>query len=86
MRSLTLAALAALALLGCRPYDNYGPLGSQSGLLPPDRFARLGREQTELVAIGRSMAAWRMTSDAAAVMEQASRAACFASACRMSRP
>lgn len=78
MRSLMLAALAALALLGCRPYDNYGPLGGQSGLLPPDRFARLGREQTELVAIGRSMAAWRMTSDAAAVMEQASRAACFA--------
>lgn len=78
MRSLAPVALAALTLVGCRPYDNYGPLASQSGLLSAERFARFGREQAELVAIGRSLSAWRMTSDSTAVIEQASRAACFA--------
>jgi hypothetical protein len=78
MRSLALVALAALTQVGCRPYDNYGPIVRQSGLLSADRFARFGREEAELVAIGRSLAAWRMTSDSAAAMEQANRAACFA--------
>jgi hypothetical protein len=78
MRSFALVALAALCQVGCRPYENYGPIARQSGLLSADRFARLGREQAELVAIGRSLAAWRMTSDSDGVMEQANRAACFA--------
>ena len=77
MRCFATTALA-LGLLSCRPYDNYSPVASQSGLLPPDRFARLGREQAELVAIGRSLAAWRMTDDPAEVREQTRRAACFA--------
>ena len=78
MRAVVLAALAASALLACRPYDSYAPLVDQSGLLPAARFARFGREQAELVAIERSLAAWRMTDDPAEVAEQASRAACFA--------
>jgi len=77
MRSLAAAALALLTF-GCRPYDTYAPLADQGGLLPAERFARAGREQAELVAIGRSLAAWRMTRDTAAVLEQARRAACFA--------
>ena len=77
MRLLAVAALLT-ALLACRPYDNYAPVVNQSGLLPAERFARYGREQAELVAIGRSLAAWRMTADSAAIQEQASRATCFA--------
>lgn len=77
MRFLAATALA-LVMLSCRPYDNYSPVADQSGLLPPDRYARLGREQAELVAIGRSLAAWRMTDDPAEVSEQTRRAACFA--------
>lgn len=78
MRYAAAAGLAALSLLGCRPYDNYSPIVDQSGLLPAAQFARFGLEQTELVAIGRSLAAWRMTPDPTAVTEQVSRAACFA--------
>ncbi len=78
MRCGASAILAVLALLSCRPYDNYDPIAAQSGLLPAAKFARFGREQAELVAIGRSLAAWRMTADSAAVTEQATRAACFA--------
>jgi hypothetical protein len=77
MRSVA-AAVLALSLLACRPYDNYAPLADQGGLLSAARFARLGKEQAELVAIGRSLAAWRMTADSTAMYEQASRAACFA--------
>ena len=77
MRLLTLAALLLLTL-GCRDYDSYGALADQGDLLPADRFARLSREHAQLVAIGRSLAAWRMTREPAAVAEQARRAACFA--------
>jgi hypothetical protein len=78
MRVVAAAALAAFSLVSCRPYDNYAPLIDQSGLLPAAQFARFGQEQTELVAIGRSLAAWRMTPDTTAVAEQVARAACFA--------
>ena len=78
MRCCAPALLAALALCACRPYDNYAPIVDQSGLVPAARFARYGQEQAELVAIGRSLAAWRMTGDESALSEQASRAACFA--------
>ena len=77
MRFLAPAALLLLAL-GCRDYDLYGAVTDQGNLLPPDRYAKLSREHAQLVAIGRSLAAWRMTDDAAAVTEQARRAACFA--------
>jgi len=72
------AALVLLSALACRPYDNYEPLVDQSGLLPAAQFGRMGREQAELVAIGRSLAAWRMTGDSASIIEQATHAACFA--------
>lgn len=78
MRRLALAAFAALSQGACRHYDFYAPLASQSGLLPSEQFARYGREQAELVAIGRSLARWRMTDDSAGVTQQAESAACFA--------
>jgi hypothetical protein len=48
--------LAVLALASCRSYDYESPLTSQAGLVPPDQFARYGREQAEAVAIGRELA------------------------------
>lgn len=64
--------------LGCRDYDNYGTVANQSGLIPADRFARYGREQATLMAIGRSIAAWRMTGDPADQARQVEQARCFA--------
>lgn len=57
-RPATLAIMAVLALVGCRPYENYGPLSRQAGLLPADQFAAYGAEQAQLVAIGRALARW----------------------------
>ncbi|HLG07011.1 MAG TPA: hypothetical protein VI383_12780 [Gemmatimonadales bacterium] len=73
---VVLVALAAAP--ACRPYDSYGPLGDQRGLIPATQFARYGREQASVVAIGRSVAAWRMTSDPADLTQQLAQAACFA--------
>lgn len=70
--------LVALAGLGCRPYQGYGRLSDQGGLIPAATFARYGKEQAALVAIGRSLAAWRMTSDTADRAQQAAQATCFA--------
>jgi hypothetical protein len=53
MRRLFALPLLALTFMGCRSYDNYAPLVSQKGLVPPDQFARYGREQAEAVAIAR---------------------------------
>jgi len=78
MRRLALAGIAALSLGACRPYDSYGRLLDQSGLIPAEQFARFGHEQAELVAIGRSLAKWRMTQDSAGFAQQAERASCFA--------
>ncbi|HEV8358377.1 MAG TPA: hypothetical protein VGQ17_16605 [Gemmatimonadales bacterium] len=70
--------LAGLALGACRPYDSYTPVANQDGLIPASRFALYGREQSELVAIGRSLAAWKMTDDAEGYAAQARSAECFA--------
>lgn len=71
-------ALAAMSIVACRPYDSYYRLADQKGLVPAARFARYGREEAELVAIGRSLAAWRMTEDSTGLFAQAEHAECFA--------
>ncbi|HEU5217497.1 MAG TPA: hypothetical protein VFU23_02505 [Gemmatimonadales bacterium] len=78
MRRLALAGFAALSLGACRPYDNYAPLARQDGLVPAGQFARYGREQAEVVAIGRSLAKWRMADDSAGFAGQTEKASCFA--------
>lgn len=78
MRRVALAALAAFSMGACRTYDNYAPLADQSGLIPAEQFARYGRQQAEVVAIGRALAEWKMTADSAGAAEQTDRAACFA--------
>jgi hypothetical protein len=45
--------LALLALASCRSYEYKSRLTAQDGLVPPDQFARYGKEQAEAVAIAR---------------------------------
>jgi hypothetical protein len=44
-----------MALMSCRSYDLESRLTDQDGLIPPDRFARYGREQAQEVAIAREL-------------------------------
>ena len=53
MRRLLALPLLALAIAGCPSYDSYAPLVSQKGLVPPDQFARYGKEQAQAVAVER---------------------------------
>ncbi|MEO8090691.1 MAG: hypothetical protein ABI703_10375 [Gemmatimonadales bacterium] len=46
-------ALLVLALVSCRAYDLESRLTDQDGLVPPDRYARYGRDQAQEVAIAR---------------------------------
>lgn len=66
---VVLLAFMVLAGASCRNYDNYSPLAGQDGLLDADKFARLGREQAQLVAIGRSLAAWKQEDPSRAAAE-----------------
>jgi hypothetical protein len=45
--------LALLAVVSCRSYQYETHMTDQDGLVPPDQFARYGKEQAEAVAIGR---------------------------------
>lgn len=42
-----------MTLVSCRSYDLESRLINQKGLIPPDRFARYGREQAQEMAIAR---------------------------------
>ncbi|HQR18738.1 MAG TPA: hypothetical protein PK948_10215 [Gemmatimonadales bacterium] len=53
MRRLAALPLLVLSLAACPSYDSYGPVVSQKGLVPPDQFARYGKEQAQAVAIAR---------------------------------
>jgi crotonobetainyl-CoA:carnitine CoA-transferase CaiB-like acyl-CoA transferase len=78
MRRVALAVVVAVSAGACRSYDSYTPLADQNGLIPAQQFARYGRQQAEIVAIGRALSEWRMTGDEAGLTEQTDRAACFA--------
>lgn len=58
-----------LLALACRPYDDFAPVAGQGGLIPADQYARYGREQAQAVAIGRSLAHWKMPDRAAMAAE-----------------
>jgi hypothetical protein len=45
--------LALLVLVSCRSYQYESHMTDQDGLVPPDQFARYGKEQAEAVAIAR---------------------------------
>lgn len=55
-RFLVVATLVA-SLAGCRTYDAYTPVASQSGLVPADQAAQYGTEQAQVIAIGRALGA-----------------------------
>lgn len=67
-----------LALASCRAYDYEAPLTSEDGLVPPDQFARYGREQAQVVAIGREFARAEQGDGADALARQAGAAMAYA--------
>jgi hypothetical protein len=67
-----------LALASCRSYDLTSRLVDQDGALPPDRFARYGREQAQVVAIGREFARAGHGSSPAELEQQAEAAINYA--------
>ena len=57
MTRILILLVAAAVLGGCRDYHFYPRVSQQDGYVPPDQFARYGREQAQQVAIGREFAA-----------------------------
>ena len=51
--ALSLAVLSLALLGGCRDYNSLRHVANEQGLIPPDTYARYGREQAITVAIGR---------------------------------
>jgi hypothetical protein len=70
--------LAVLAIAGCRSYQYEPKLASQDGLVPPDQFARYGKEQAEAMAIGRAFAQADQGTGAEALVRQADSAMAYA--------
>jgi len=54
--TLVLAAALLASLASCRTYDYRERISQDKGLMPAERYAHYGREQAELVAIGRELA------------------------------
>jgi hypothetical protein len=53
MRVFISMPLLIVTLISCRGYDLDARLVNQDGLVPPDQYARYGREQAEEIAIAR---------------------------------
>jgi hypothetical protein len=53
MKSSFGVVLLVMTLASCRDYDLESRLTDQSGLVPPDKFARYGREQAQAMAAAR---------------------------------
>ena len=70
--------LPFVLLAGCRPYDFGSRLTSQKGLIPPDQYARYGKEQAEAVAIAREFGRADQGHDPEALARQADAAMRFA--------
>jgi hypothetical protein len=70
--------LALFALASCRDYDYKSKLTDQHGLVPPDQFARYGREQAEAVAIAREFGRADQGNTPEALARQADAAIAYA--------
>ena len=70
--------LLAVALTSCRDYDLESRLTDQSGLVPPDKFARYGREQAQEMAIAREYGHAREGSSPEELARQAETATSYA--------
>lgn len=53
MKVSTAILLMGMTLVSCRNYDLESRLKDQDGLVPPDQYARYGREQAQEIAIAR---------------------------------
>jgi hypothetical protein len=67
-----------LVLVSCRGYDLDDRLVNQDGLVPPDQYARYGREQAEEIAIAREFGHAHGGSSAQDLTRQAQAAASYA--------
>jgi hypothetical protein len=67
-----------LVLVSCRTYHLDDRLVNQDGLVPPDRYARYGREQAEEIAIAREFGHAHRGSSAQDLTRQAQAAATYA--------
>src|SRR6266576_688672 len=70
--------LALLAVVSCRSYDYKSRLTAQGGLVPPDQFARYGKEQAEEVAIAREYGRADQGDTPEALVRQANAAIAYA--------
>ena len=78
MKPSLICVALALSLVSCRDYDLSSRLTSQSGLIPPDQFARYGREQAQEIAIAREYAYRGNGSSEEDLIRQAEAAASYA--------
>lgn len=70
--------MLVLVLASCRTYDYKSRLTDQDGLVPPDQFARYGKEQAEAVAIAREFGKAAQGDTPEALAKQADAAMAYA--------
>jgi hypothetical protein len=70
--------LLCVGLLSCREYDLEARVVDQDGLVPPDQYARYGREQAQEIAIAREFAEAHQGSEPNELVKQAETAAAYA--------
>lgn len=70
--------LLVMAIASCRDYDLNSRVSDQSGLVPPDQFARYGREQAQETAIAREYGHARVGSSYEDLVKQAETATSYA--------
>jgi hypothetical protein len=70
--------LLVIGLVSCRDYDLEDRLVDQDGLVPPDQYARYGREQAQEIAIAREFGHAHQGSGADQLVRQAEAAATYA--------
>lgn len=72
------SCLAFAAVAACRSYQYEPKLTDQDGLVPPDQFARYGKEQAEAVAIAREYGKAAQGDTPEALAKQADAAMAYA--------
>jgi hypothetical protein len=70
--------LLVASVASCRDYDLDDHLVNQDGLVPPDQYARYGREQAQEIAIAREFGHAREGSSPDDLVKQAQTAASYA--------
>lgn len=70
--------LLVIGLVSCRDYDLEARLVDQDGLVPPDQYARYGREQAQEIAIAREFGQGHQGSAPDQLIKQAETAATYA--------